>query len=244
MFEHIIQIILIILCLILGLFLLSVFITWICCLFVKDKFYSKDSKFYRFLLYFWTGFLSKIIRIKVHVTGVENPPQGTRFLLVGNHRSNYDPILTWQTLKKYNISFISKKENFKIPFFGKIIRRCSFMEIDRENPRNAIKTINLASDLIKDDVASVAVYPEGTRSKTLELLEFHNGVFKIAQKANVPIVVLSILGTEKIHKNVIIRKSHVYIDILDVISVDEVQKLTTKEIGAKVREILVKKVQG
>lgn len=241
MFGHII---LIILCLLLGLFLLSLIITWICCLFVKDKFYSKDSKFYRFLLYFWTGFLSKIIRIKVHVNGIDKLPQKTRFLLVGNHRSNYDPILTWQALKKYNISFISKRENFKIPFFGKIIRKCSFMEIDRENPRNAIKTINLASNLIKDDVASVAVYPEGTRSKTLELKEFHNGVFKIAQKANVPIVIVSILGTEKIHRNVIIRKSHVYIDILDVINVDEVSTLSTKEIGEKVREILLRKVQG
>lgn len=98
---------------------------------------------------------------------MEKLPKNERFLLVCNHRSKFDPILTWYVLRDYNLAFISKPENF---------RRCCFMAIDRENPRNALKTIHQAAELIKQNEVSVAVYPEGTRSKTCELLPFHNGI--------------------------------------------------------------------
>ena len=52
--------------------------------------------------------------------------------------------LEWLVLKPWDIAFISKGENFKIPFFGRIIRKCCFMPIDRENPRKALRTINKA----------------------------------------------------------------------------------------------------
>ena len=104
-------------------------------------------------------------------------------MFVGNHRSNFDPIIEWLVLKPWDIAFISKGENFKIPFFGRIIRKCCFMPIDRENPRKALRTINKASDLLQSGEVSIGVYPEGTRSKTGELLPFHDGVFHIAKKA-------------------------------------------------------------
>lgn len=128
-------------------------------------------------------------------------------MFVGNHRSNFDPIIEWLVLKPWDIAFISKGENFKIPFFGRIIRKCCFMPIDRENPRKALRTINKASDLLQSGEVSIGVYPEGTRSKTGELLPFHDGVFHIAKKAGTPIVVMSIRGTEQIHKNVLRRHS-------------------------------------
>ncbi len=77
---------------------------------------------------------------------------------------------------------------------------CCFLPIDRENPRKAIPTINRAAKLLKEQEVSVGIYPEGTRGKDCRLLPFHNGVFKIAQKAEAPIAVLSITGTEKYPK--------------------------------------------
>ena len=113
------------------------------------------------------------------------------------------------------------------------------MEIDRENPRNAIKTINAASELIVNNEVSVAVYPEGTRSKTKELLPFHNGVFKIAQKSSVPIVILTIQGTENIYKNIPFKKTDVQMKFVSVISEEEVVSMSTSEIGEKVKTILL-----
>ena len=199
------------------------------------KEFDRESKYYRFLLNTCTFWAAKIIRIKLHVTGKEKLPQG-RFLLVSNHRSKFDPILTWLVLGDRQIAFISKPENFKVPIFGHIIHRLCFMPIDRENPRNAVKTINRAADLMKRDVATVGVYPEGTRNYGDGLLPFHNAMFKIAQKADVPVAVMTVRGTYEIQKNFPLRRSDVYIDIIDVISAEEVKAAKTAFLGELVRD--------
>lgn len=221
------------------LFLLILLFLAICALIVdKNKEYSTDSPFYRFLLDGATSFSVRLLGIHVHTSGLELLPENERFLLVGNHRSNFDPILTWYVLKEQKLAFISKPENFRIPIFGRFIRKCCFLPIDRENPRNAVKTIHAATDLLKTDTVSIGVYPEGTRSKNGQLLPFHNGVFKIAQKAGVPIVVVAIQGTEQIHKNIFRRRTHVQFTIADVIPAEDVVKSRTAEIGQRVKKAL------
>ena len=185
----------------------------------------------------------KVLRIRVYTSGLEKIPKNQKLMFVGNHRSNFDPIIEWLVLKPWDIAFISKGENFKIPFFGRIIRKCCFMPIDRENPRKALRTINKASDLLQSGEVSIGVYPEGTRSKTGELLPFHDGVFHIAKKAGTPIVVMSIRGTEQIHKNVLRRHSDVYLDIVQVIPAGDVENGTTHTIGAEIRNMLLDSIK-
>ena len=180
----------------------------------------------------------KLLRIRVHVSGIEKIPKDTKVLFVSNHRSNFDPIITWYILKKWKIAFVSKPSNFKIPFFGRIIRKCCFMPIDRENPRNAIVTINKAAKLLKKQEVSIGIYPEGTRSKNGQLLPFHNGVFKIAQKAEAAIVVLCVTGTEKISKRTPFRRTDVYLDVLEVFSAQGIKETKTEMIGTAVRRLL------
>lgn len=218
---------------------------YICGLFVNpNKEYEDDSKFYRFLLYSTTALAIKILRIKIHTTGMEKIPTDTLPLFVGNHISNYDPILQWHVLKKWNPAFISKKANFSVPFYGRIIRRCCFLGIDRESPKKALLTINKAARLIKKGEVSIGVYPEGTRSKNCKLLPLHSGVFLIAQKACVPIVVIATRGTETIHKNYPFRRSDVYFDIVDVIPVEELKAVKTDIIGERVKNKLLEKLDG
>ncbi len=225
---------------ILAILLLYIYFLAICSLFVSPKKeYEKNSRFYRALLYSASAVVLKLLRIKVHTGGIEKIPEDQRLLFVGNHRSNFDPIIQWHVLKQWDIAFISKGENFKIPFFGRIIRKCCFMEIDRENPLKALRTINRAAELLKSGEVSVGVYPEGTRSKTCELLPFHDGVFRIAKKAGTPIVVMSIKGTEQIHKNVLRRRSDVYLDILQVIPESRVESESSNIIGAEIRDMLL-----
>lgn len=230
---------------VLGVLVLYLVFTCICSLFIsKRKEYNKNSKFYRFLLYSWTWIALRLLRIKVHITGMEKLPKDGRFVFVGNHISNYDPIITWYALRKYDLAFISKESNFNIPIFGRIIRKCCFMSIDRANPKNAVKTITRASGLIKADEVSMAVYPEGTRNKTQHvLLPFHNVVFKIAQKPQVPIVVASTYGTNKIAGRTPFRRTHVYLDILNVLSTEEVLQSRTAEIGSTVTRIITENLE-
>lgn len=220
-----------------ALLLLYVLFLGVCSLLVNpEKEYDKNSPFYRLLLNSTTVAAIKLCRIRVHVSGIEKIPEGTKVLFVCNHRSNFDPIITWYALKKWKIAFVSKPSNFKIPFFGRIIRKCCFMPIDRENPRKAIPTINRAAKLLRKQEVSIGIYPEGTRSKTGELLPFHNGVFKIAQKADAPVVVLSITGTEQIAKKTPFHTTDVYLDVLEVFSNRKETK--TERIGTAARRLI------
>ena len=220
-----------------GLFLLYALFLLVCSLFVNPKKeYENHSRFYRALLNGATAFAMKIMRIRIHTNGLEKVPHDTKNLLfVSNHRSNFDPIITWHIFKKWQPAFVSKASNFKIPIFGRFIRKCCFMAIDRENPRNALKTILKAAELLKKGKVSIGIYPEGTRSKECKLLPFHNGVFKIAQKANADIVVLAVSGTEQIHKNYPFRHTDVYLDVLEVIPAETVRATKTDAIGERIK---------
>ncbi len=230
---------------IIALFLLCILFFFLLSLFVSSKKdYDSPSPFYRALLNGATNFCLAFLGVKVHVSGLEKLPDDKNILFVGNHVSNYDPIVSWKVLKKWQPVFISKPSNFKIPIFGKFIRRCCFMPIDRQNARNAIKTINRSAQLLGKGEVSVFVYPEGTRNKKREqtLLPFHNGVFKIAQKAEAPIAVISVVGAETVHKRVVLRRTHVYVEVLSVLSYESIKDKSTDIIGEQVRELLETKL--
>ena len=229
---------------ILAVCLLYIIFLGICTMLVNPKKeYEHYSTFYHIVLKSVAFLMVHLLRIKVHVTGLEKIPADAKPLFVCNHRSNFDPIVTWHILNKWKLAFVSKPSNFKIPFLGRIVRKVCFLPIDRENPRNAIVTINKAAALIRNNEASVGIYPEGTRSKQCVLLPFHNGVFKIAQKADAPIVVMTVVGTEKIHKRTPFRRTHVYLDILDVISAENAKANKTEVIGTTVRELMENNIE-
>ena len=158
-------------------------------------------------------------------------------MLVGNHRSNYDPILTiWALRQKgVDIAFITKPENMKIPLV-RYIHMGNYLVIDRDDPRKAIATINAAAGLLKNDVVSVGVYPEGTRSKAKEMVPFHNAIFKIVQKAKAPMVVAAVTGTEKISHNMPWRHTDVYLNFCACLP--EAAAMSTKDLSEKSQELL------
>lgn len=209
------------------------------CVVDTKKLYDKHSSYYRWLLVSSTWHLIFVGRVHFHTKGLERIPKDQRFLLVCNHRSKLDPITTWYLLKDYDLAFISKEKNFHVPCWGRIIRRCCFLPIDRENPRKAMKTIEMAADLIKDDQVSIAVYPEGTRNFEGGLLPFHNGVFKIAQKANVPIVICGISGADKMKDNFPLHRSDIRFEVLDVISAEQAKSMRCNDIGEHARELML-----
>ncbi len=212
----------------------------VCSLLVSPrKQYEQNSPFYRWLLNSATAAALKVLRIRVKIQGMEKIPKNTKKLLfVCNHRSNFDPIVTWYALRKWQLAFISKPSNFKIPIFGRFIRKCCFLPIDRENPRNAMATILQAAQYLQKETVSIGVYPEGTRSKDCKLLPFHNGVFKIAQKADAQIVVLCITGTEEIHRNIPWRHTDVYLKVIDVLPACYGKCSRTDALGTQVRKEL------
>ena len=221
-----------------GLLLLFYFAVWLVSLTVDMSEPPKeDHPHYRRIVVYIIAQLNRFARVRIHLTGAEGLPEG-RFLLVSNHRSSYDPISTVWALRARDIGFITKPENHRIPIAGPMIFRANYLPIDRENPREAMKTVKAAAELLKNDVVSVGVYPEGTRGHEADMLPFHNGVFKIAQKAQVPVVVLSVRGSERIRDDFPLRHTDVYLDVCAVIPPEEHVGLPTAELSARVRAIL------
>jgi len=198
---------------------------------------ERPNPFGVFICEEFAAFLLYISGIRVVLTGLEKVPVDRRFLLVSNHRSNLDPIVIMDKMRSYNIAFISKISNLKIPAIGKLIHEWCFMSIDRENARNAIKTIQQASNYIKNDIVSIGIYPEGTRSKSQQMGEFHAGSFKIAQKAGCPLVISVIRGTETV-KYHFWSVSKVYVDILEVIEVDQVKSMKSVELADYSKKVM------
>ena len=201
-----------------------------------DKPVTEDHPFSRRIILSIIGLLCRIGRLRIHVTGWENIPEG-RFLLVGNHRSNYDPILTIWALRQrgVDIAFITKPENMKIPLV-RYIHMGNYLVIDRDDPRKAIATINAAAALLKNDVVSVGVYPEGTRSRAKEMVPFHNAIFKIVQKAKVPLVVAAVTGTENIAHNMPWRHTDVYLNFCACLY--DAAAMSTKDMSERTQELL------
>lgn len=217
--------------LLLSLAVLSIFVD-------PEKPQRRREKFYSWLASYMLGLLTDISRIRVHVSGMEKIPDG-RWLLVCNHRSNYDPIVMGWILRKYDIAFISKPQNLRLPVVGRLMHKACYLAIDRENDREALKTILESARLMKQNVVSFAIYPEGTRNTAEELLPFRNGAFKIAQKAKTPIVVAAIRGTENVHKNLPWKHTDVYFEICSVMNAETVTQMKTSEIGEEVRKCII-----
>lgn len=239
------KILLIVLLALLALVLLPFLFLFICGLFVNTrKQYDRDSRFFRTLLDGSTTVILWCLGVRYNIIGEEKFPADGNFLFISNHRSNYDPIVQWTVFKRYKLSFISKKENFKIPMYGRIIHRCCFMPIDRKSPRKAMETVNRAARLLTETENSVGVYPEGRRSKECHLLPFHSGVLKVAQKAGKSIVVSTIEGTENIFRNIKrLRKTTVTIKILETIDAGRVKSEKTSELSEYCAGLMKKELE-
>ena len=205
-----------------------------------DKPQEKDNAFYRLVMYLYVDALITLFKAKVHTVGLEKTPKDGRFLLVCNHQHMADVGVLISKFKKSKIAFISKQENRDMPVIGKFMHRTSSQMLDREDDRQALRVILKCIQMIKDNEVSVAVFPEGTRSKTGKLLPFRNGVFKIAQKANVPIVVCTINGTGPLFHNLKkLKTTHIDLHLVDVIQPEELKGKTTAEIGQRVYEMMI-----
>ena len=197
----------------------------------------RDSNFFRMLLKGFLQMALPLLRVKVYMTGLEKVPVDEPFMLVCNHIHDLDPAIIYYAIPDARLAFIGKKEVRDLfPFIYKALHKLSGLPIDRENNREAAKTIINASRLIKDRTNSVAIFPEGYVSKSGELLPMRNGAFKIATKAQCKIVVCTLWGTKNIPKNLLHRKTDIYFDVLEVIDTTGITQ--TAEIGEQVYTLM------
>ena len=205
-----------------------------------DKPQENDSKFYRFIAHLYIDFAVTVGRLKIHTQGLEKIPAEGRFMVVCNHLCELDPALLLYAFRNSQLMFISKKENKNMPVVGAVMHKMLCQLIDRENDREALKTILKCIEIIKEDKASVGVFPEGYCSLDGKLRHFRGGVFKIAQRTGVPIVVCTVTNTRDAMKKILrLQPSEVTLHVVDVIPGEEAKATPTVDMAERIYEIMI-----
>ncbi len=206
----------------------------------KKKEIKKPNRFARFMLLEAYCFAGIFARMRIKVTGREKlPKRGTTFLVVSNHLSNFDHMIMLTKLRRYPIVFISKPENFNIFAVGRYLKHSGFLSIDRKSARNALSTINETARRISECGMCYGVFPEGTRSRNGKLLPFHSGVFLSAKKANAPILVIHMDGTDRVTHRMPWRSTRVKMDILEYLPAEYTAEHTDKEISEYTYQLML-----
>jgi 1-acyl-sn-glycerol-3-phosphate acyltransferase len=131
--------------------------------------------------------------VRLVVTGSERLAADETYMFVGNHVSNLDPPVSYVAIAR-DVRTFTKVEVFRLPIFGRVIRRAGFPAIDRSDRRKAIAALSAASAALAEGHDFLA-FPEGTRSETGALGEFKKGPFVMAIQASVPVAPFVLCGT-------------------------------------------------
>ena len=215
---------------VLGFIFLSLFVD-------KSKPQEKPNRFYLAVFVETIALYFRLARIEIRVRGKDKVPADSNFLLVSNHLSDHDFMSMLTVLRGRSVAFVSKPENFNYPIAGKYLHKGGFLAINREEAREALSTIREVADRMKTLPFSYGVFPEGTRNRRVEgLLPFREGVFLMAKKAGVPIVIVRVTDTDKVKQRAPWRKTRVYVDFVDVIDAETVKATRSHELSEMVRE--------
>lgn len=145
----------------------------------------------------WAKTLLLTSGVKVHVEGLEQIDPSASYVFIGNHTSYMDTPVALANIP-VQFRFLAKRGLFQIPLLGTHLSRAGHIPVPREDPRGAVKTMQLAAETIQRKRISLLIFPEGGRSHDGVLRPFKEGGAYIAIRAGVPVVPIVMLGTGRI----------------------------------------------
>jgi len=144
----------------------------------------------------WSWLILRTSGIRVRVEGLENVKARTTAIYCVNHQSAMDIPVLFASLP-VQFRFAAKRSLFNMPFLGWHLRRSGHIPVDRDRPREALRSMKKAAQEIQEG-KSVLLFPEGHRSRDGQLLPFKAGSFYIGILAGVPVVPITLNGTRKV----------------------------------------------
>jgi 1-acyl-sn-glycerol-3-phosphate acyltransferase len=144
----------------------------------------------------WARLNAFVSLMEVEVQGADKVIPGQSYVIAANHRSLVDIYLLYG-FSGIDVKWVMKKELRAIPIFGLACEKLGHIVVDRSNTAADLQSMETArARFVKG--TSIIFFPEGTRSRNSSMLPFKKGAFRMALNLNVPIMPVSIHGTDKI----------------------------------------------
>jgi 1-acyl-sn-glycerol-3-phosphate acyltransferase len=161
------------------------------------SFFESTGKVQNSVARIWARTLLAASGIKVRVEGLEHIDPAGSYVFISNHASYMDTPVALANIP-VQFRFLAKRGLFQIPLLGTHLSRAGHIPVPREDPRGAVKTMQLAAEKIQQKKISLLIFPEGGRSHDGKLRAFKEGGAYIAIRAGAPVVPLVLIGTREV----------------------------------------------
>lgn len=177
--------------------------------------------------------------IRRTIDGVENIDKNKAYVMVLNHNSGFDIFAAYKI--PLNFRWVSKREVFRVPFMGPLLTIHGDIPIERGNASEAMAKMLRLGKLWLSRGASVAIFPEGTRSKTGQINRFKAGAFNLAKEAEVEILPIVMTGTNEFFRKgwLVNWRNRVGIRVLPPVPVEQIRAMEVKELMQQTQERMV-----
>jgi len=138
----------------------------------------------------------RLAGVRIQVEGRERINPAETYIFMCNHVSNLDPPILMPMIPRRS-SVLVKKELFQVPILGRAMRLGELVAVDRRNREAAVNSMREAEEVMARGL-NMTVFPEGTRSRDGRLLPFKKGPFYLAMDSGIPVVPITILGSESL----------------------------------------------
>ncbi|TMA13029.1 MAG: 1-acyl-sn-glycerol-3-phosphate acyltransferase [Deltaproteobacteria bacterium] len=189
---------------------------------------------------FWSWGVLKIGGVRLKIRGLDHLDPSRPYIFVANHQSNIDIPALVQSLPKFQLRWMAKKELLFVPFFGWALWSSKHILVNRSARSHAMASLKKAREKIAGGI-SVVFFPEGTRSRDGELLPFKRGGFLLAVRTQTPIVPIAIHGSGNIlpKGDWRIRTGEIEVIVSDPVPVDESHARDLRSLMTHVRQIIL-----
>jgi 1-acyl-sn-glycerol-3-phosphate acyltransferase len=180
---------------------------------------------------------------KRRIKGLENVDKSKSYVIVINHNSMADIISLY--FVPLNFRWVSKREVFRIPYIGQLLSIHGDIAIDRSKGADSMRKVTEQGKMWIGRGVSIAMFPEGTRSKSGEMGRFKQGAFALAKEAGVEILPVVMHGTRDVlKKNFMVNwRNRLSVSVQPPISVDKVQTMQTAELIDYTRTMMVEEYE-
>jgi 1-acyl-sn-glycerol-3-phosphate acyltransferase len=188
----------------------------------------------------WARLNALLTPMPVRVFGRQHVDPRQSYVVVSNHKSHYDVFVLYGWLG-IDFRWVMKQELRKVPFLGVGCEKIGHIFIDRSNHQAAVAAIEEAKERIVDGT-SVLFFPEGTRSRSGELGRFKKGAFRMALDLGLPLLPVTVLGTDKVlpAESRRLRPGRATLVIHEPIPIDGLEESDIPQLIDRVREIMLR----